>query len=438
MALVVATMLASSANPARAQDCNNNTILDECDIDCLAPGCNVPGCGNSFDCDLDGVPDECQVPTGTVLSVWDDATGNWSLATNWCPDVVPDNGGKLTYEVLINGGSSIVQLDTSPVVDRLTLSNCARLEADTVDFNAVLFDFIIDSGARYVPNPGALVTRTATLSAGSISLNSSNGVGGWLVLNDSMSVTVDTSVTVNGLSSPAVLCGEDQCAGAQRGGTSPPVLRVARSATGRSSDRGSPFNPALNIADDLNLNDQVRVDVDDGDVNLAGDFNNHSDSPECFSWDNGNMTLTAGTLGNPQIFELAGDDFGASVLGFVQNFNFGRIVLNPAVVAEFLDGFDNDGAGQGSCEALYVSNLVLNAGSTLRLGDCNVYYQCLTAHPTSTVETPGLGNLIQVGTCQSQSSVPASNPSSETLLALALAAGGVWLLRRSRLRTLPG
>ncbi|MBI1826846.1 MAG: right-handed parallel beta-helix repeat-containing protein [Planctomycetes bacterium] len=41
-------------------DCNNNGRFDFCDVDCTYPGCNVPGCGQSGDCNHDFVPDECQ------------------------------------------------------------------------------------------------------------------------------------------------------------------------------------------------------------------------------------------------------------------------------------------------------------------------------------------------------------------------------------------
>jgi hypothetical protein len=47
--------------PAGPRDCNENGVDDVCDIDCDAPGCAVPGCGNSADCDETGVPDECEI-----------------------------------------------------------------------------------------------------------------------------------------------------------------------------------------------------------------------------------------------------------------------------------------------------------------------------------------------------------------------------------------
>jgi len=47
-------------------DCNNNFIIDGCDVDCGPPGgaCDVPGCGLSSDCNANEVPDECESVTG--------------------------------------------------------------------------------------------------------------------------------------------------------------------------------------------------------------------------------------------------------------------------------------------------------------------------------------------------------------------------------------
>ncbi len=52
-------------------DCNLNGIPDECDIDCNTPGCdpNLP-CGTSADCNANLIPDECEAGTlGPTISV---------------------------------------------------------------------------------------------------------------------------------------------------------------------------------------------------------------------------------------------------------------------------------------------------------------------------------------------------------------------------------
>ena len=43
-------------------DCNDDTIPDQCALDCGFEGgpCDIPGCGQSNDCDDNGVPDSCE------------------------------------------------------------------------------------------------------------------------------------------------------------------------------------------------------------------------------------------------------------------------------------------------------------------------------------------------------------------------------------------
>ena len=40
-------------------DCNRNERQDQCDVDCAAFGCDLP-CGDSLDCNSNGIPDECE------------------------------------------------------------------------------------------------------------------------------------------------------------------------------------------------------------------------------------------------------------------------------------------------------------------------------------------------------------------------------------------
>jgi hypothetical protein len=43
-------------------DCNDNGILDLCEVDCANPGCfGVGGCGTGDDCNNDDIPDDCQL-----------------------------------------------------------------------------------------------------------------------------------------------------------------------------------------------------------------------------------------------------------------------------------------------------------------------------------------------------------------------------------------
>ena len=44
-------------------DCNANGIPDECEIDCGAVGgpCDIAECGENPDCNANGIPDDCEV-----------------------------------------------------------------------------------------------------------------------------------------------------------------------------------------------------------------------------------------------------------------------------------------------------------------------------------------------------------------------------------------
>ncbi len=50
-----------------AFDCNENSIPDDCEIDCNAGGlnCNITGCGTATDCNTNGIPDECEIDSAS-------------------------------------------------------------------------------------------------------------------------------------------------------------------------------------------------------------------------------------------------------------------------------------------------------------------------------------------------------------------------------------
>jgi len=76
-----------------APDCDENGILDFCDIDCDAfdGACNVPGCGTSNDCNGNKVPDHCEIPvtSGGLCLVDCDPDCN----ANGIPDACDISGG---------------------------------------------------------------------------------------------------------------------------------------------------------------------------------------------------------------------------------------------------------------------------------------------------------------------------------------------------------
>ena len=71
-----------------------------------------------------------------VDAVWNAGSGNWSIAANWLPAVVPNNGtGGNTYHVKIDNGAganAVVALNQSATIDLLTIT-----AGDTLNFNNI-------------------------------------------------------------------------------------------------------------------------------------------------------------------------------------------------------------------------------------------------------------------------------------------------------------
>jgi hypothetical protein len=208
--LPAALLLAAAVPPAPAQDCNNNGIPDACDLSCGIPGgpCDLPGCGQSQDCNSNGIPDECDIasgtsedcvdaagqsgapdgipdecqpaPTGLIYSRWDDAAGFWNVPENWCPQLVPNNGGGDTYSVTIANPTSVVTLDISPILAALAIQNRATVQVNQ------------NSGASVL----SLAADTAVANAGFIRAWDGN----WLLF-DACDIVQDPNGVIEALGS---------------------------------------------------------------------------------------------------------------------------------------------------------------------------------------------------------------------------------------------
>lgn len=109
-------------------ECNNNGILDVCEIACdqssadlaceiSANFCNVTGCGTKQDCNLNLVPDECDIASGHSqdcnldgipdecqnVSHWAGGDGSWSTPAKWVEGQVPGTG----YHVCIDDPAGV-------------------------------------------------------------------------------------------------------------------------------------------------------------------------------------------------------------------------------------------------------------------------------------------------------------------------------------------
>ncbi|KKK53042.1 hypothetical protein LCGC14_3098750, partial [marine sediment metagenome] len=95
-------------------------------------------------------------------------------------------------------------------------------------------------------------------------------------------------------------------------------------------------------------------------------------------------------------FEVAGEDMGAVIDGFTDNFALGTLTLGDVYIGkiQLVDDFDNQPGWVGS-EALYVSDLNIGAGSYLDLNGLNLYYLEGSIDPAATIVYNG-GNLFEL------------------------------------------
>lgn len=397
-------------------DCNHNNIPDDCDLSCGMAGgpCDLPGCGSSFDIDMNGRPDECADFGGGC----EKASLDWSCFDNWnIPgDVYPDNSPEVTYDVTLDSSDDVL-LDVDATIDSLNMVAGPMLpfpsppilriiqagaSGDLVistDVGLTIEGTILVSQDRSIAVPfGSIILRrdsnlptvrasyakdpmSSAVSA-SLSCQSLRIEGGSTVeLNDVMSLDVALDlVLAGGTSTP---CTND-------GGKTWPVKRAF----------GGSF---VNIGRHLVLDGSVEfISMSSNPIMVGGDFLNASDTPECFDCEQGAMSLN-GT--GEQVYEVGGDDLGAYIIGFGHpsghtNYSFGQLEISnngPLHAVRFENGHANVDSIGPCRESLYVHNLIMQAGATIVLDNARVYYETLVDNGAS-ITTVGCGQLVQIGT----------------------------------------
>ena len=129
-----------------------------------------------------------------------------------------------------------------------------------------------------------------------------------------------------------------------------------------------------------------------------------------------------GLSGVVQNLELMSLDIGADSDGLDRSlaghYPIGTLRIGPnATTVTLVDNHDNANDGQLGCEALYVENLIVNAGATLNTGGCPVYYETLVLN--GLVDDPL--NLIALPLCLADVNKDSSVNVTDLLLLL-----GAW------------
>ncbi len=110
-------------------------------------------------------------------------------------------------------------------------------------------------------------------------------------------------------------------------------------------------------------------------------------------------TLQLEGTGPEQTLEVMSTDIGPDPLGLDRtlagHYPIGVLHVGPSLsTVRLVDAHDNDTLGQASCEAIYVDELRIDAGSHLINTTCRIYYNTLINN--GTVDVPG--NLVAIGT----------------------------------------
>ncbi len=214
----------SSFGPFLVTECNNNGIVDVCEVNCAAFNgfCNVAGCGqasdcnanvnpdscdidsgDSSDCNANGQPDECE---GLVFAVWDGCTVGpppqnivmcqWHVASNWTDNVVPDatdhacieqSQSTSHVEHTAQSGSTVVRSLGCYEPFILSGGTFAPIE------NAAFFSTLNMTNGTLTGSGDVLVDEAMTWGGGTISTD--GGVPGDMVLDGGLNLTGFVSLT---------------------------------------------------------------------------------------------------------------------------------------------------------------------------------------------------------------------------------------------------
>jgi hypothetical protein len=166
-----------------------------------------------------------------------------------------------------------------------------------------------------------------------------------------------------------------------------PVRDGGRSG-GRSAAADAPQpGDGLNIGGHYQLGADASLTMSDFDWTLAvgGDLDIAINDHTRFAMSGSTFKMT-GLSGGDQLFELMSLDVGEDADGFDPSlpgsFPVGTFRVASGSTVNLADNHDNAGDGSAVCEALYASNIIVEAGATLSTGGCAVYTENATINGT--------------------------------------------------------
>ena len=157
---------------------------------------------------------------------------------------------------------------------------------------------------------------------------------------------------------------------------------------GRSAAADAPQpGDGLNIGGHYELGSDASLTMSDFDWTLAvgGDLDIAINDHTRFAMSGSTFKMT-GLSGGDQLFELMSLDVGEDADGFDPSlpgsFPVGTFRVASGSTVNLADNHDNAGDGSAVCEALYATNIIVEAGATLSTGGCAVYTEHATINGT--------------------------------------------------------
>ena len=145
-------------------------------------------------------------------------------------------------------------------------------------------------------------------------------------------------------------------------------------------------NATVNIQGGLTINGQGALSVGPGStLEVSGNLLGNTTNAAAFNVPGAVMLDGDGTSSSPQLLEVMSQDLGNIAAGFDQNFAYSMLELSNDTYVELVDDLG------GTPDALYVSNLIVPAGTTLNLNGLDLYIQ------TAQIQGTIIGGAIITG-----------------------------------------
>ena len=204
------------------------------------------------------------------------------------------------------------------------------------------------------------------------------------------------------------------------------LLTILGSLTGSGTIVGDFFgrsgNDGLTVLGDYQAAAMGSLQVANGTLKLAGDFDVAINDPARFDLTTGTLQLVGLPEDDPQLIEVLAEDVGACVvLPDPALFSFGGIRIGPvATTVQLVD--DHDNASGAGAEAVYVEQLILEEDTTMDLAGHHVYYVTMTPEDpyapgsgVTVIDSVGGGALIPVMTVEPPAAEEGATPKNRYL-----------------------